>query len=132
MPLIYGCALTYYCWCCLSCLLSQKHFCAQTSTHNWEMASWTSDPCVALLHRIQQPKLYIPSTINTWWKLTQPDGTLFFLIFTYLTGRSHWNSRDYGSNVASWTSDPCVALLHTVVCIKDGKASFLRFWKNHP
>ena len=31
---------------------------------------------------------------------TQPDGTLFFLIFTYLRGRSHWNSRDYGSNVA--------------------------------
>ena len=61
MPLIYSCALTY-CWCCLSCLLSQKHFCAQTSTHNWEMASWTSDPCVALLHRIQQPKLYLPST----------------------------------------------------------------------
>ena len=32
--------------------------------------------------------------------ITQPDGTLFFLIFTYLRGRSHWNSRDYGSNVA--------------------------------
>ena len=31
---------------------------------------------------------------------TQPDGTLFFLIFTYLRGRSHWNSRDYASNVA--------------------------------
>ena len=31
---------------------------------------------------------------------TQPDGTVFFLIFTYLRGRSHWNSRDYGSNVA--------------------------------
>ena len=31
---------------------------------------------------------------------TQPDGTLFFLIFTYLRGRSQWNSRDYGSNVA--------------------------------
>ena len=34
----------------------------------------------------------------TW--TTQPDGTVFFLIFTYLRGRSHWNSRDYGSNVA--------------------------------
>ena len=33
-------------------------------------------------------------------KYTQPDGTVFFLIFTYLRGRSHWNSRDYGSNVA--------------------------------
>ena len=32
--------------------------------------------------------------------ITQPDGTLFFLIFTYLRGRSHWNSRDYASNVA--------------------------------
>jgi hypothetical protein len=32
-------------------------------------------------------------------KITQPDGTLFFLIFTYLRGRSHWNSRDYASNV---------------------------------
>ena len=32
--------------------------------------------------------------------ITQPDGTLFFLIFTYLKGRSHWNSRDYASNVA--------------------------------
>ena len=32
--------------------------------------------------------------------ITQPDGTLFFLIFTYLRGRSHWNSRDYDSNVA--------------------------------
>ena len=31
---------------------------------------------------------------------TQPDGTLFFLIFTYLRGRSHWISRDYASNVA--------------------------------
>ena len=31
---------------------------------------------------------------------TQPDGTLFFLIFTYLRGRSHWNSRDYASIVA--------------------------------
>jgi hypothetical protein len=31
---------------------------------------------------------------------TQPDGTLFFLIFTYLRGRSQWNSRDYASNVA--------------------------------
>jgi hypothetical protein len=31
---------------------------------------------------------------------TQPDGTLFFLIFTYLRGRSHWNSRDFASNVA--------------------------------
>ena len=31
---------------------------------------------------------------------TQPDGTLFFLIFTYLSGRSHQNFRDYGSNVA--------------------------------
>ena len=31
---------------------------------------------------------------------TQPDGTLFFLILTYLRGKSHWNSRDYGSNVA--------------------------------
>ena len=30
---------------------------------------------------------------------TQPYGTLFFLIFTYLRGRSHWNSRDYGSNL---------------------------------
>ena len=29
-----------------------------------------------------------------------PDGTLFFLIFTYLSGRSHENSRDYASNVA--------------------------------
>ena len=42
--------------------------------------------------------------INVWLLLddyyTQPDGTLFFLIFTYLRGRSHWNSRDYGSNVA--------------------------------
>ena len=28
---------------------------------------------------------------------TQPEGTLFFLIFTYLRGRSHWNSRDYAS-----------------------------------
>ena len=27
--------------------------------------------------------------------ITQPDGTLFFLIFTYLRGRSSWNSRDY-------------------------------------
>ena len=30
----------------------------------------------------------------------------------------------------------CRSLLYsantTVVCIKDGKASFLRFWKNHP
>jgi hypothetical protein len=32
--------------------------------------------------------------------ITQPDGTLFFLIFTYLRGRSQWKSRDYGSNVA--------------------------------
>ena len=32
--------------------------------------------------------------------LTQPDRTRFFLIFTYLRGRSHWNSRDYASNVA--------------------------------
>ena len=32
--------------------------------------------------------------------LTQPDGTLFFLIFTYLRGRSQWNYRDYGSNVS--------------------------------
>ena len=32
--------------------------------------------------------------------LTQPDGTLFFLIFTYFRGRSHWNSKDYASNVA--------------------------------
>jgi hypothetical protein len=32
--------------------------------------------------------------------ITQPDKTLFFLIFTYLRGRSHWNSRDYASNVA--------------------------------
>ena len=31
---------------------------------------------------------------------TQPDGTLIFLIFTYLRGRSYWNSRDYGSNTA--------------------------------
>ena len=30
---------------------------------------------------------------------TQLDGTLFFRIFTYLRGRSHWNSRDYDSNV---------------------------------
>ena len=29
--------------------------------------------------------------------ITQPDGTLFFLISTYLRGRSHWNSRDYAS-----------------------------------
>ena len=32
--------------------------------------------------------------------ITQPDGTVFFLIFTYFRGRSHWISRDYGSNVA--------------------------------
>ena len=38
--------------------------------------------------------------INTNGYTTQPDGTLFFLIFTYLRGRSHWNSRDYASNVA--------------------------------
>ena len=31
---------------------------------------------------------------------TQPDRTLFFLIITYLRGISHWNSRDYASNVA--------------------------------
>ena len=31
--------------------------------------------------------------------ITQPDGTLFFLIFTYLRGRSHSISRDYISNV---------------------------------
>ena len=37
-------------------------------------------------------------TLNTVY--TQPDGTLFFLIFTYFRGRSQWNSRDYGSNVA--------------------------------
>ena len=30
---------------------------------------------------------------------TQPDVTLFLLIFTYLRGRSHWNSRDFGSNM---------------------------------
>ena len=30
---------------------------------------------------------------------TQPDGTLYFLIFTYLRGRSHSISRDYASNV---------------------------------
>ena len=31
---------------------------------------------------------------------TQPDGTLFFLIFTYLWGISHWSFRNYGSNAA--------------------------------
>ena len=41
------------------------------------------------------------SSIGTIWQylLTQPDGTLFFLIFTYLRGRSHSISRDYASNV---------------------------------
>ena len=33
---------------------------------------------------------------------TQPDETLFFLIFTYLRGRAYWHSRDFGSNVAIW------------------------------
>ena len=33
-------------------------------------------------------------------QVTQPDGTLFFLIFTYLWGISHWSFRNYGSNVA--------------------------------
>ena len=44
--------------------------------------------------------LYIHSKYISEGYSTQPDGTLFFLIFTYLRGRSHWNSRDYGSNVA--------------------------------
>ena len=44
------------------------------------------------------PKLLIGSKLSLGY--TQPDGTLFFLIFTYLRGRSQWNSKDYGSNVA--------------------------------
>ena len=32
--------------------------------------------------------------------LTQPDGTVFFLIFTYFRGRSQWISSGYGSNMA--------------------------------
>ena len=31
---------------------------------------------------------------------TQLDGTLFFLIFTYFWGKSHWSFRNYGSNGA--------------------------------
>ena len=38
---------------------------------------------------------YIPR-----YHYTQPDARVFFLIFTYLRGRSHWDSRDYDSNVA--------------------------------
>ena len=40
------------------------------------------------------------SIVVSLYRGTQPDGTLFFLIFTYLRGKFHWNSRDYGSNVA--------------------------------
>ena len=36
---------------------------------------------------------------------TQPDKTLFFLIFTYLRDRSYWNSRDYASNVSQFNSN---------------------------
>ena len=34
------------------------------------------------------------------FRITQPDGTLFFLIFTYLWGISHGSFRNYGSNAA--------------------------------
>ena len=39
-------------------------------------------------------------TIILEWYATQPDGTLFFLIFDYLWGTSHWSFRNYDLNAA--------------------------------
>ena len=44
--------------------------------------------------------LFFMKKLSFMFYPTQPDGTLFFLIFTYLRSRSYWNSRDYGLNVA--------------------------------
>ena len=62
----------------------------------------TSVQCAGLGSMVRPSFRKANSSAITWKPvhITQPDGTLFFLIFTYLRGRSHWNSRDYGSNVA--------------------------------
>ena len=50
--------------------------------------------------------IMLQETSTRLWKdinqHTQPDWTLFFLIFTYLWGRYLWSFRLYGSNVASY------------------------------
>ena len=49
----------------------------------------------SISHRIQQPitkvrfKIFLTSFTCPFAHFTQPDGTLFFLIFTYLRGISH-------------------------------------------
>ena len=42
----------------------------------------------------------IVSLLSGMSRHTQPDGTLFFLIFTLLWGISHWSFKNYGSNAA--------------------------------
>ena len=41
---------------------------------------------------------------NVLYHITQPDLTLFHLIFTYLWGKSLWRFRNYGSNVELYHS----------------------------
>ena len=55
-----------------------------------------------LLHTLRvRPSLPISSPfLAVLLTLTQPDRTLFFLIFAYLWGTSHWSFRNYGSNAA--------------------------------
>ena len=87
------------------------HWARRQYGHSGETQGWNGveERVIWAVGYIQQLKVLLASSseicqwVSTvcWWDHnTQPDGTVFFLIFTYLRGRSHWNSRDYGSNVA--------------------------------
>ena len=54
--------------------------------------------------KVRIKKLLICTKLDLIRPITQPDRTLFFLIFTYLWGIFHWSFRNYGSNAAIYNS----------------------------